>query len=506
MSLDNKSLYKTIKYLNSGKFGQWNDLANFIQDVNSANPYHPKDSRSIMWREQCYVNFPILYLMSIYLYFFAKERDCTTFLFATRDCCHLHRIFEKLFPGRDVNYFHCSRLMFEKATSEGNPDFKIYVRSMVKDIDRTIFVDLHGTGKRALNYFEKEFNRVPYCFLLSNGSSDITGLPAISQKYALEGKLFNLVCNAKGTPIEMLNYDLKGTLVNYSSLVGPVRDNLEYCEHRIEPYHKCIDFILQRLEFTPPANFTSEEVINLINKIFKSIQEDRPSIARYIEHISRHKEICTNISEQLVNNLSFNEVMNNSGVYGVIWDGLLDNRHVAIKMVALTSDYNDKRNFHQCQSKPFIDNLFDNHKRMSVNDFLYEANELVKLSHINLAPLVYGFWTCTEIYKNNYGFIVMDKMDSSLKDVLMKRDLSDREVRLIESRINQIHSKGIIHGDLKPSNIGLTLSPDGEIMECRFIDTQKIKHQKNFTSKQFQQSVKRDWEIYYKHYKQNRDM
>ena len=94
----------------------------------------------------------------------------------------------------------------------------------------------------------------------------------------------------------------------------------------------------------------------------------------------------------------------------------------------------------------------------------------------------------------------MEKMDGSVKDVLLKRSLTTSEDNLIEALINKMHQKGVTHGDLKPSNIGVFLN-DGQIIECKVLDTQKVR----IRAKKIQKAIDHDWATYRKHYKQNRE-
>ena len=512
MSVVDKDLYKTIKYLKECKFDQWNKLANFIVKIDHDNiyGYESTSKKAKMWREQCYINFPLLYLTSIYLYIYAKQKDCNVFLFATRDCSHLHKIFRKMFPNEEVHYFNCSRLMFEKATSEGNKAFKEYVKTTVSNITKTIFVDLHGTGKRVFSYFEKEFNEVPQCLILSIGCADITGLPEITRHYNEQNKFHNLVNEARGSPIEMLNYDLIGTMVDYSELLGPVRNKLEYCGNYIKPYHECISFIINKLN--PFEIETIESLQNitvlrkLIVKIYKRIRNSRPSISEHIDHLSKHIAIDDNIHDNFIARILFNTILNDTGIYGIIWDGMIDDKPCAIKMVSLTSGEKFKENpikYKNNMVKPFLHDAFLNHKSMTKDAFLYEANQLLNLSKIGLAPNVNGFWICDSLHNIHYGFIVMDKMDSSLKSIISKRSLSEKETNIVETLINETHTKGIIHGDLKPSNIGVLLNPDQEIIKCLMLDTQKIKYRDSLSTDKFKSLINRDWHNYRKHFIQN---
>lgn len=497
MSLVNETIYETVKYLKSAESGKWENLSHLIQLINANNPY--ENDRAIMWQEQCYINFPLLYLTSIYLYFYAKQRNCNTFLFATRDCCHLYRIFKKLFPDTNVHYFNCSRLMFESATEKENIPFKKYVTSIVKNVNNTIYVDLHGTGRRVLSYFEKEFNEVPYCFLLSIGCSYINDLPEISQRYSDEGKFFNLISKSRGCSIEMINSDIIGTLIDYSPS-GPVRDTLEYDKKYVIPYHKCIDYALKHLRpLNIKAKYHPNEIQNLIELIYEYIRETPLIISKYIDHVGKHED--PNLHEKLMSTLTFGKLLNNSGVYGVVWNATLNNIPVAVKIVTLSSQTPIKP-CNIATHKVLSPELFKNHKSMTQEAFLHEAYHLLNLSELKLAPLVRGFW----IYNSQYGFIVMDKMDSSLKNILIERELTMGEDYIIESFINEMHGKGIIHGDLKPSNIGVSLNKHGQIIGCKAFDAQKVKQVNDPSLEKVQNLMDRDWEMYQRHYNQNKNI
>src|SRR5687768_16625104 len=70
------------------------DLTRIIKQISLINPYADQEiniqpnsissrDSQLMWIEQCCINFPLLYLSSIYLYIYAKQKGCDTFLFAT---------------------------------------------------------------------------------------------------------------------------------------------------------------------------------------------------------------------------------------------------------------------------------------------------------------------------------------------------------------------------------------------------------------------------------------
>lgn len=269
---------------------KWNKFIDLLKDCSDANPHSKKSNEHVMWEEQANINIPLMYLASIYLYHYTQEKKCTTFLFATRDCCHWHRIFKAMYPNEKVYYFHCSKKVFEDSTSHHNSAFKSYVNSVVKNIDTTIFIDIHGTGKRMFNYFDKEFHNAPYCFLLSSTFSSYSDFPKLVQHYKAKHKLCNLIFDSSGSPIEMLNYDKIGTLVKYTSS-GPERNKLEYDYKIIKPYHKSMKYAINHIKPVDTSiNHSYEELRSLIEKIYKCIKKDEPNVMKYIKHERTHKK------------------------------------------------------------------------------------------------------------------------------------------------------------------------------------------------------------------------
>ncbi len=294
-----------IHYLKASPLFFTPELMEIIKQSHDLNPYQSKNEMNehLMWEEQCGINFPLLYLASFYLYHYAIEKNCDTFLFATRDCCHWFNVFKKLFPQTNAHYFHCSRNMFEKAKTERNPYFKSYATSLIKNnIEKTIFIDIHGTGKRAFSYFEKEFKSVPYCFLLSATLRSYSLFPSITKKYYAQKKFINLIFDARGSPIEMLNYDIQGTLQNYTEL-GPIRDPMEYSMNRLEAYHTCIGHIISQINsfdmIDDNIEFDFHECLVVLKKIYRVIQDNKPVISTYIMHPGKHQKIYDGIDQFL---------------------------------------------------------------------------------------------------------------------------------------------------------------------------------------------------------------
>lgn len=538
-------------------------LYGIINETIKANPYDKvkEEMKNTMWLEQCETNFPILYLSSIYLYKYAKDRKINKYIFASRDCCHWYKIFNKLYPQENATYFHCSRNMFYNATVTKNIYYKKYVTKEINganNINNTVFIDIHGTGRRMFEFFSSNFSNVPHYFLLSATFKNYSSFPPISKTYMKQKKVFNLIFNARGGPIEMLNYDLIGTLQNFN-VNGPIRDKLEYNIETVEPYHKCIEALINKTpaqNIAPLSNSQLQNIKKKIEEIYEKIREDRPCISKIIDHLNKHgpdnekvnlvknnpdsnivifnknpkvqnKQIniipndkITPVSKPLVNQkppndnmatalinnkIIYKKILSNDTVYGLIWEGMYINEPCVIKMVRISSENKeDSKLLDQNNEIPFLHKEFKNKKTMSKEKFLNEVNQLQLLNQHNLAPKFYEHFIIEK--KVQYGFIVMKKLDCSLKDIFKKRNIDEKEDKLIKNMVNKMHiEKKIVHGDMKPSNIAVNLDSAGKIKECYFIDCQKVKSKdKKINDKKFAELIKKDWDSFEKHKKKNR--
>jgi hypothetical protein len=228
----------------------------------------------------------------------------------------------------------------------------------------------------------------------------------------------------------------------------------------------------------------------------------------------------------LLDKVIFNEVISSRTAYGLIWGGTYDKKPCVIKMVMLTTgihyDKNDRgyQNGHNVKmdskraekyflkndSKPFYHTEFRHRRSMTPKDFFYEVFQLEYLSKVNLAPIVYEYGICDHLFEVHYGFVIMERIDCSLKDIYLHRLLDNKEEKIVNQAIDTLHRHyGIIHGDMKPSNMGAYLDQNGRVIKCCFFDCQKIKHRSQYTEHQFQKLIERDWEVYKKHIKKNRE-
>lgn len=246
-----------------------------------------------MWKEQVAVNLPILYLASICLHRFAQDLGIKHFLFATRDCAHWYKIYSAMYPEDDAHYFHCSRNMFNIARTRPRPYYYEYVRQATGDFDikHTIFIDIHGTGRRMYEYFAERHDRVPACYLLSTGSSCVDNLFDGFQYLHHKGRAKALVYSASGSPIEMLNYDIIGTCNDYGRY-GDIRAPLEYNLRKVKIYHDCVDRFVKMINRygSDDTNYADTKYLRrYIRKLFDPILDDVPKIGKWITHEKVHR-------------------------------------------------------------------------------------------------------------------------------------------------------------------------------------------------------------------------
>lgn len=225
-------------------------------------------------------------------------------------CAHIfvliterYKLFSKMFPGYSVHYFDSSRNMLESATQTENKFFNQYVGKLVdqgKKIDQTIYIDIHGTGKRMVEYFDKHWSNVPFCFLLTAAESSYLTMPKETRRLKDKGRLKVMSYDVRGGPIEMLNYDLIGTCQTYNEK-GAVRDKLEYDKELVSVYHECMENLIKTVEpFEDTALskrlFTESEkkkkywryMKRVLREYTDIIQRQKPIVSKKVRHVGVH--------------------------------------------------------------------------------------------------------------------------------------------------------------------------------------------------------------------------
>src|SRR5436309_1202417 len=211
--------------------------------------------------------------------------------------------------------------------------------------------------------------------------------------------------------------------------------------------------------------------------------------------------------------ITFHEIISTSTHYGIIWSGTYNKEDCIIKMVILNTGihYNKKADnyydntkniskpkcFNKDNNKPFLHTYYQKRKAMNLSTFHHEITMLEKMSTLKLAHKLFHHWIDNQTYPAHYGFIVMERMTKTVKDILLKRDLKPYELSYLEEKIADMHKAHIKHGDLKPSNIGVHVNESGYITKMRMIDWAKG------ASTRDKSLFDRDTRTFYAHIKKN---
>lgn len=204
-------------------------------------------------------------------------------------------------------------------------------------------------------------------------------------------------------------------------------------------------------------------------------------------------------------NITFDGILSKGSYYGVVWNGLYKGKkNCVIKMVRIANGLTDEKYFQNNDHKPFKHKLFLDKTAMRHDVFINEVNKQKTLYGFGLAPKIYSYWVDKESSYFHYGFIVMKKMNCTVKDILLKRDLSENENIIINSLINRLHqTHEIVHRDLKPANIGVFLDSNGWILKCLFLDCCNVRFKSDVSPLEFSRLVKQDWNKYELHTHKN---
>ena len=207
----------------------------------------------------------------------------------------------------------------------------------------------------------------------------------------------------------------------------------------------------------------------------------------------------------LFNKIKFETILSNDTVYGIVWSATIGNDRCVVKMLVLTSGSVDTKHFRKNDNIPWYHKEFRDKKPLTRDQFIHEGEACSKLDKLGIAPKLYGYWIYDKL-DIHYGFIVLERLDCSVKQILLQRELRSHENKLIESLIHKLHREcGIVHGDMKPSNIGVYLDNKKEIRKCYFFDCQKVKYRSKMSRNEFKIREARDNIVYKDHSINNRE-
>jgi serine/threonine protein kinase len=119
--------------------------------------------------------------------------------------------------------------------------------------------------------------------------------------------------------------------------------------------------------------------------------------------------------------------------------------------------------------------------------FRREVHSMKRLYREGVGPKVYGSWTerASSVSVPHFAYLVLEECDSTGKQILLKRKFTATEKARVAAAIRRLHNKiQCLHGDLKPSNMGVMLR-DGEIKSILWLDAGGLRQRDKLTKAKF---------------------
>lgn len=118
----------------------------------------------------------------------------------------------------------------------------------------------------------------------------------------------------------------------------------------------------------------------------------------------------------------------------------------------------------------YLHSHFKNKHSIHYDNFKSEVDTMLEISKLNITPNIFKYGITDIINGFQYGIIVMEKMDISLKNYLnIYKNIKPKYVNDIKNTIKILHDNNWYHGDLQFSNICLNII-DSIVVECKLID------------------------------------
>lgn len=258
-------------------------LSNWLRYVRlSGNPYPREHLEFDLWDEQITFNTPLMIWSALAIHKMCQEQGYKRLLFATRDCCHLKKFFDIMFPecrhGYETVTFHCSRKIYENPT----PVYIKYVEDSILD-DKTLFIDINGTG-RSLHAFLNKFmphKKVEMFFTVFQMGVNYLSKVKVEPKGYLIRRKPSVLGVFTAAHIEKLNYDMTGTLIGWDDKLGPIRAEPECETELVGIHHEATNYALTclSLQMIEPCLPPERLVETILNK-----SALHPVLAQYTEH------------------------------------------------------------------------------------------------------------------------------------------------------------------------------------------------------------------------------
>jgi hypothetical protein len=224
-----------------------------------------------IYQTVCLNNIQILIHYCQYLYKFAMDNNFDKLLFITRDCVYLYIIFNILY-GKTIksSIFFCSRYSFRNR----NIDFDTYVDNVILDSNKSLIVDIHGSGYSFKEYFLdyrniKTVHIIFYCIQYTTYLKN--RMYKINNIHFFRKNSININEN-----LELLNLVSFGSVYSFNK-DKPCFSDIEYPSYIIYPIETCIENLISYLNI-----FFVNETFN-IN--FNNINIDMFNIHAFLEHV-----------------------------------------------------------------------------------------------------------------------------------------------------------------------------------------------------------------------------
>ena len=183
-------------------------LARVIRKIRLVNHFQNPLKRHFY---NCFVqgNLVILFVFSVFLLRKAEQNNIKQYLFSSRDCYHLHKIFDRMVRNCEFpvgcEYFFTSRLARIKCSE----DYLSYLLHLVNKERNSAIVDLAGTGL-SLSYLLQKIGQDFSLPIIFFHRSNISRVKRIYQDTELDNTIFSLI------PGETQNFDIDALeILNY---------------------------------------------------------------------------------------------------------------------------------------------------------------------------------------------------------------------------------------------------------------------------------------------------
>jgi hypothetical protein len=264
----------------------WESLARLSREVRLANPFPTSQHQQRhLWNLSCQLNFPLLYLASLWLEGSVQRAGATELFFVSRDCLLWRDLFARLYPQRRSTYLYASRLCCLKPTE----NYLTYFRSTLHS--GGLIVDLFSTGASWAALFARLGSKGRCRFIgWSDNYSYVRGGPQAQDWLEMEVLFRNSTLGAGlNKNVEMLNYAPHGRVEDVlplpSGTLPVLSPTLEYDPGLPRSAHAAFHASVRALDHYPElTQCRAETPVDLVRKLIGLICADPGIPASYPGH------------------------------------------------------------------------------------------------------------------------------------------------------------------------------------------------------------------------------